>query len=137
MGGKPQRVSENEGEDTSHDWKAWETVTRSSGKPWDWSPGSEHSEFQAGYEGGGICPCGKVDPSGGGGEKKKPAGRVEAGIAEALDPNDRKREKNYQGATQDERPQGGSACSGWRTDNRKEANTEPRKIKTLQAQPTE
>jgi hypothetical protein len=31
-GRKPPRVSED-GEDTSHDWKAWETVTRSLGKP--------------------------------------------------------------------------------------------------------
>jgi hypothetical protein len=45
-GGNPPRVSED-GEDTSHDWKVRDTVTRSSGKPWDWSSGSEHSEFKA------------------------------------------------------------------------------------------
>jgi hypothetical protein len=35
-GSKPPRVSED-GEETSHVWKAWETVTRSLGKPEEWS----------------------------------------------------------------------------------------------------
>jgi hypothetical protein len=60
--GKPPTVSDNGAEDISHDWKVWETVTRSSGKPSDWSSGSEHSESQAGHEEGGISHCGGVHP---------------------------------------------------------------------------
>jgi hypothetical protein len=33
IGRKPPRVSEDEKENNSHDWKLWETVTRSLGKP--------------------------------------------------------------------------------------------------------
>jgi hypothetical protein len=60
-GGKPPRVSEDEEEDTSHDWKLWEMVTRSSGKPWDWSSGSEQTGHPAGYKESRIGPCGWVD----------------------------------------------------------------------------
>jgi hypothetical protein len=59
--GKLPTVSEGGAEDTSHDWKVWEMVTRSSGKLLDWSSGSEHSESHAGYEGG-TGHCGGVDP---------------------------------------------------------------------------
>jgi hypothetical protein len=52
---------DEEEEDNNHDWKLWKRVTRSSGKPWDWSSESEHSEIRAAYEGG-IAPSGKIDP---------------------------------------------------------------------------
>jgi hypothetical protein len=89
-GGQPPRVSEDEEEDTSHDWNPWETVTRPSGNPWDWSSGSEHSEFQAGYEEGGIGPCGGLYPL----RNEKKAVRRGAGNVKAPAPTttDRKRE---------------------------------------------
>jgi hypothetical protein len=69
--------------------------------------------------------------------KEETACRAGVGIVEAPAPNDRKRERSsQQGAARDERPQEGSGCSGWRTGNGREGNTEPGK-RTLQAQPSE
>jgi hypothetical protein len=48
--GKPPTVSEDGAEDSSHDWKVWETVTSSSGKPLDCTSGSEQPDRLSCYE---------------------------------------------------------------------------------------
>jgi hypothetical protein len=50
-GRKPPRVSKDGEEDTSHDWKVRETVTRFSGKPEDWRWPNELSDLLLGCRG--------------------------------------------------------------------------------------
>jgi hypothetical protein len=121
-GGKQPNVSEDEEEDTSHDWKLWKTVKRCSGKLWDWSSGREHSEFfKRDMKKEGMVLVERSTTS----ENKEPAGRAEAGNVEAPAPSDNERKKKkkktttlkdltepYQGVARDERPQGRSGCSG-------------------------
>jgi hypothetical protein len=44
----------------SHDWKVWETVTRSSGKPLSWSSGSEQLDHVSHYKKSRTGHCGMV-----------------------------------------------------------------------------
>jgi hypothetical protein len=60
-GGKPPTVSEDGVEDSSNDWKVWERVMRSSGKPSDWISKSKQPDLPSGCKESKTGPCGKVD----------------------------------------------------------------------------
>jgi hypothetical protein len=69
-----------------------------------------------------IGPCGGVDPHQ---NETRTVQRGGAGNVEAPAPTTTKRtDRTLSGAARDERPQGGSACSGRRINNGKERNTE-------------